>query len=180
MIGPTASDEALKVLVQLLGRAAPSMKEFVGLHDGLVLYCDTRSDTAGVRLFEVANWQPKTQEMRESMLAMGWDVDDLPVWYERGIVIGEIPHSANYFVLQTDGGDAGQVFYCDHDDFEPDALAESFAELLHMIVEDPANFLYERGCYARYSDGNTDTQWIPREYLRDCGELSQGLTPPGY
>lgn len=34
-----------------------------------------------------------------------------------------------------------------------------------MIVEDPAEFLWARGCYTRYSDGKSDRQWIPKESL---------------
>jgi hypothetical protein len=44
-------------------------------------------------------------------------------------------------------------------------IARNFEEFLAMICADPADFLYQRGCYTRYSDGNTAIQWIPKEFL---------------
>ena len=102
------------------------------------------------------------------MIVMGFDEQDLPDWYYRGVVFGEIPHSANYFVIQPEGDEAGQIYYCDHDDFVTEPIASSFEELLNTIVNDPPAFLFQRGCYTRYSDGKTDIQWIPKDYIPDC------------
>ncbi len=102
------------------------------------------------------------------MNAMGFDEDDMPDWFHRGIVFGEIPQSANYFLIQSAGDNAGQVFYCDHDDFKTEPMASSFSDLLSMIVKDPSGFLYQCGCFTRYSDWKTDIQWIPRQYVSDC------------
>jgi hypothetical protein len=44
-------------------------------------------------------------------------------------------------------------------------IAESFEEFLDSILADPADFLNHLGCYTRYSDGKTDIQWIPKEYV---------------
>jgi hypothetical protein len=123
---------------------------------------------AGVEFFKVSDWRRQTQEMRDSMIAMGFDLDDMPDWFHSGIVFGELPQSCNYFLIQLTGDDAGKVYYCDHDDFNTDPMAESFDDFLNMIVDDPPGFLYRCGCYARYSDGETDTQWIPTEYLADA------------
>ena len=60
------------------------------------------------------------------------------------------------------------IYYCDHDDFNTEPIAESFEGFLSMIVDDPPGFMLQRGCYTRYSDGKTDTQWIPKEYVPDC------------
>jgi hypothetical protein len=102
------------------------------------------------------------------MTAMGFEEDDMPDWFHRGVVFGEIPRSANYFVIQPSGDGAGQVFYCDHDDLRTEPIAESFEDLLRMIVKEPPGFLYQCGCFTRYSDGKTDIQWIPKEYVPDC------------
>jgi hypothetical protein len=37
-----------------------------------------------------------------------------------------------------------------------------------MVIKDPPGFLYQCGCFTRYSDGKTDIQWIPKEYVADC------------
>ena len=92
-------------------------------------------------------------------------MDEMPEWIMQGIAVGEIPQSGNYFVIQPNGEDAGKVFYANHDGFEPESIADSFEEFLGSIINDPANFLYRMGCYTRYSDGKTDIQWIPKEYV---------------
>lgn len=168
-IGKPASARALASAAELCGEARMTVRPFVELHDGAVLYRDKKSDAAGIRFFEVAEWELRTREMRESMIAMGVDENDMPEWFHQGIVFAEIPQSANYFVLQTMAPDTGCVFYCDHDGFEPEAMATSFEDLLSLIVNDPAAFLFQCGCYARYSDGKTPIQWCPEEYLADCG-----------
>ena len=38
---------------------------------------------------------------------------------------------------------------------------------MDSIVANPADFLYRRGRYTRYSDGKTDIQWIPKQYVAE-------------
>lgn len=168
VIGKPGAAKSVAAVTKTCGDVSLVLKRFVELHDGVLLYRDSKSDAAGVEFFKAAEWQSRTEEMRESMTAMGFDVDDMPGWFQRGIVFGEIPHSANYFVIQPYGDDAGQIFYCDHDDFGTEPMAESFEQFLEVLLTDPPGFLYECGCYTRYSDGKTNIQWIPKEYVADC------------
>jgi hypothetical protein len=168
VVGKPGLAKAVAAATKTCGAASPVLKRFVELHDGVLLYHDDKSDAAGVEFFKATEWEARTEEMRESMTAMGFEEDDMPNWFHRGIVIGEIPHSANYFVIQPSGDEAGQLFYCDHDDFKTEPMAESFEDLLSMIVKDPPGFLYQCGCFTRYSDGKTDIQWIPKKYVPDC------------
>ncbi|MCO6454888.1 MAG: hypothetical protein J5I93_06280 [Pirellulaceae bacterium] len=110
----------------------------------------------------------QTEEMRESMEAMGMDVDEMPGWFSSGVVVGRIPHSANYFVIGTTDHESGKIFYLDHDDFIEEPIAEDAEALIAALLADPAQFLYDRGCYTRYSDGTTDRQWIPKQYLNEA------------
>jgi SMI1 / KNR4 family (SUKH-1) len=167
-IEPPGSKKALSVVTKLYGGVSAPLKQFVELHDGVLLYSDTNSDAAGIEFFKTAEWQSKTDEMRESISSMGFDLGEMPEWFQCGVVFAEIPFSGNYFVLQHDGDEAGQIFYCDHDDFKAKPMAESFELLLAMIVSDPPGFLYKCGCYTRYSDGKSDIQWIPKEFVSDC------------
>jgi hypothetical protein len=170
---PPADKVALSTIDKLLGAAGAMIKQFYARHDGVLLYEDTLSsrwsggefEAAGVAFFSVSEWQDKSAEMRESLLAMGWSEDDMPDWLRQGIVFGEIPHSANYFVIQPSGEQAGKVFYADHDDFQADPIAGSFEEFVDSILADPADFLNRLGCYTRFSDGKTEIQWIPKEYV---------------
>lgn len=44
---------------------------------------------------------------------------------------------------------------------EPEILSNNFAEFIQRIVEDPVTVLRHYAfCFARYSDGQTETQWI--------------------
>jgi hypothetical protein len=165
---PPASAKALARIDSLLGEAGAPFQQLYGLHNGMVLYRDSQSNAAGVTFFPIEEWPARSQAMRDELTAMGWEEDQMPLWLKEGIAFGEIPHSANFFVVGV-GEDAGKIFYADHDDFMEDPIAEDFEELLDMIRSDPADFLYQRGCYTRYSDGKTDTQWIPKEYVSDAG-----------
>ena len=156
-----ASAEALAEIESLLGEAGKAFGQLYSLHNGMVLYRDLKSDAAGMQFYPVEEWPTRSEAMREEM---GWLEDSMPAWLGEGIAFGEIPQSANFFVVGV-GKEAGKIYYADHDDFRESPVAEDLAELLDKIRTDPAAFLYERGCYTRYSDGKTDTQWIPKEYV---------------
>lgn len=168
ILGKPASTEALAQLDSQLGDAGVVIRDLFAKHDGMTLFCDTKSDAAGFELFPIADWASQTAEMRESMEAMGLDSGEMSGWFTSGVVVGQIPHSANYFVIGTTGDDAGKIFYMDHDEFVEEPIAEDAACLIDAVVADPAQFLYDRGCYTRYSDGKTNRQWIPKQYVMEA------------
>lgn len=165
VLNPPATAAALAEFDSQFGGACQSLRELLSSHDGMVLFCDTRSDAVGLELFPIADWPARTAEMRESMEAMGFDLADMPQWFDSGIVVGQIPQSANYFVVGTTGESTGKLYYADHDDFAEDPIADDAESLVSSLIADPAQFMYDRGCYTRYSDGTTETQWIPKQYL---------------
>ena len=128
----------------------------------MLLFRDTESDATAFELFPIADWPARTAEMRESMEAMGFDSGDMPGWFGAGVAIGQIPHSGNYFVV---GINDGKLYYADHDDFAEDSVTDDAESLIDSLVSDPPQFMYDRGCYARYSDGTSEKQWIPKEYV---------------
>ena len=99
------------------------------------------------------------------MEAMGVVAAEMPEWFSSGVVVGQIPHSANYFVIGTTGEDSGKIFYMDHDDFVEEPIANDAESLIDGFLADTAQFLFDRGCYTRYSDGKTNRQWIPKHYV---------------
>jgi hypothetical protein len=172
VVHPPADNEANATLDELLGPTGAPLKSFYGLHDGVLMYADSIQQhprygdfvAAGIEFFPSREWRDKTAEMRDFLLTTD-SSEGVPDWLRQGVVFGEIPHSANYFVIQPGGEDAGKIFYADHDDFNADPIAESFDGFLNLILADPAEFLFRFGCYTRYTDGTTDTQWIPKEYV---------------
>lgn len=168
ILGRPATAEALAQLESQLGSAGTVIRDLYAIHDGMTLYRDTKSDAAGFELFQIADLPMQTREMRESMEAMGMELDEMPGWFSSGVVVGQIPHSANYFVIGTTDDESGQIFYLDHDDFIEEPIAENMESLMASLLADPAQFLYDRGCYTRYADGKTDRQWIPKQYLNEA------------
>ena len=89
-----------------------------------------------------------------------------------GIAFATVPQSGNYFVLPIEGPSAGKIFYANHDGWYESAFADDFDGFLAHVVQDPVKLLAEEvGCYTRYSDGKTDTQWIPEEYYPDISKV---------
>jgi hypothetical protein len=172
-LNPPADARALATIDGLLGPLATVLQQFYARHDGLLMYEDLlpsrwsggEFNAAGISFFAVGDWDEKSREMRESLAEMGWPEEDFTDWLMHGIAFGEMCHSANYLVIQPTGEDAGKVFYAVHESFEEDPIAESFETLLDTIVANPADFLNRLGCHTRYSDGKTDIQWIPKEYV---------------
>jgi hypothetical protein len=167
---PPASAESMTVLEALLGTQFDDVQEFYERHDGLVLYEDTRSDTTGLAFFPITVWRDLSGRMRDQFTAMGFEESHDPDGLLRGVAFGVVCHSSNYFTFQTEGPHAGTVFYIDHDDWQDRPIAKSFTEFLELILRDPADFLLNVGCYTRYSDGKTDTQWVPKEYVPDAAQ----------
>jgi hypothetical protein len=84
-----------------------------------------------------------------------------------GVAIATVPDSGNYFVMPMDGPAAGKIFYADHDGWYESAFADDFNGFLALVTK-PARLISEElGCYTRYSDGTTKTQWVPEEYFPD-------------
>jgi hypothetical protein len=161
------------LLRSTLGAAAEGgIADFYARHDGATLYANRRSKTAGIRLFPISMWDKATRRFNKDRTSQAEDLDD---WGRRqralpnldGVVIGEIPRSGNYLIVRLSGKHRGGIFYANHDDSGSACkpLARNFAALLDRIAADPAKFLCDMGGYTRFSDGKTDTQWIPNEFI---------------
>ena len=155
---------AVQLIREYLGPDADRFVELYSEHDGLTLYRDHKGDAEGLRLYTAEDWEPRTQEMKDGFSAMGFAPDECPSGVLDSLAFGEIPHSGNYFSVKVSGPDRGSIFYADHDDFTDTAFAKTLEEFLTRIVDDPAQFLYDVGCYTRYSDGKSSTQWIPKQF----------------
>jgi integron integrase len=176
-----ANPRAIASLDKKLGQVGNQFKQFYAKHDGVLMYEDMLVPpssaqvprAAGVCFFPIAQWAATSREMRQSLIAMGWSKEDMTDWLAEGIAFAEIPASANFFVVQPKGKSSGKVYYADHDSFESDPIADSLDDFLGSILKDPADFLNRLGCYTRYSDGKTDVQWIPKEYVANV-QLTNG------
>jgi hypothetical protein len=152
-----AGHEDLALLQQLILEKGEEVFEFYKQFNGVKLFCN--KDIAGVELFKVTELVGENEAWKEWFSER--DENELYDFEKYGIAFGTVPRSGNYFVLYE-----GRVYYSDHDDVNESPLAESFSDFLLQIVKNPAEFLYTMGCYTRYSDGKSDSQWIPKEFVR--------------
>ena len=166
--GP-ASASTLSKLKRMIPTGSDQLLKFYASHDGLILYKDTIGDAEGVQLLAVENMDEGTNELREWLDTVE-EADDHNK-LKTAIAIGQVPHSGNYFAMPVEGPNVGKVFYVDHDDWREEPFSESFDEFVSRIADSPAKLLSEDlGCYARYSDGETEIQWIPEEYFPDVSK----------
>jgi hypothetical protein len=173
ILNAPASTESIVQLRQMLSSHADKIATFYELHDGFILYRDSKSEAAGIELLPVEKWEEATDDMRESFAHLADEPENDPDHIMTGIAIATVPHSGNYFVMPTEGPSAGKIFYADHDGWYESAFAEDFAGFLTHVVQEPVKLLTDEvGCYTRYSDGKTTTQWIPEEYLPDISRIS--------
>lgn len=155
----------------LLGEFADPFVKLYTRHDGFVLYRDLLSDAAGVRVLPFREWRAAREDL-DSWLD---DIEDErdPDCIKQGIPFAEAPHSGNYFVLPIVGPSSGKVFFANHDGWYEGPFADSLDGFIQRVCSEPILLLNEAlGCYARYSDGETDTQWIPSQYFQDVRGLA--------
>lgn len=96
----------------------------------------------------------------------GWfdylEPDDVYDFQKDGFAFATIAGSGNYFVCF-----GGKVHYSDHDGGDDAVWGESLVAFFERALSDPAKFLYEAGCYTRYSDGMSSRQYIPETFSHD-------------
>ncbi|MBF0375954.1 MAG: SMI1/KNR4 family protein [Desulfamplus sp.] len=161
------NSKELEYIKSILGNFSHQFMEFYKNYNGALLFCDSLSDTAGFELAPVADWERLGEEMRawyDLLDDEEREIDEFD-WLNDGITFGQVPHSGNYFVLALSGSNKGKIIYSDHDGLEPTVYADSLFEFLEKIISNPVNEIEHLGCYARYSDGKTNIQWIPIQYL---------------
>ncbi|HEU5283549.1 MAG TPA: SMI1/KNR4 family protein, partial [Burkholderiales bacterium] len=194
-LNPGAGAGALQTLRNTLGGLAGEFQPFFERFDGATLFADKRSDAAGISIAPIELWgsltEPYLEDLENYDLFSADELDELdredededyddefeadeddddepslPAWMYSAVVIGEVTDSGNPFVVATEGDERGNIYYFDHEVLEPELFASSFQEFLARIVYcDPPRLLMHLGGYARYSDGRTATQWLPRRYV---------------
>jgi len=160
LLRPSADGLALTELRSLLSVPSPDVEALYGEHDGMDLY--VQGGTVALALYPISTWRAATDSFRQGVESSGRVMDELYPFEREGIVVGEPPQSGNVLMLYQ-----GRMHYSDHDGGDDTPIAENFGAFLGRLELDPPKFLYDLGCYARYSDGQSDRQWIPLRYLHD-------------
>lgn len=168
-----ASEAELRALREGFEQPFPQdFIDFYSAHNGATLYEDTVVNTAGFRtrgiyVAPISEWSVLGSEYEVWLDSLDEDEYEelVPDWARGAAVFAEVPNSGNYFLVVLSGEKRGQIVYFDHDGFEFDDFALRLPEFFARVTTEPATLLHDLGCYARYADGTTGTQWIPEEYL---------------
>ncbi len=160
LIKQGASDSDLEQFASKLTGDVSEIIEFYRMHDGAELY--RHNEMPSIEFYQLVDIDEQNESWRVWFDML--DEDDLQEFQKYGVAFGEVSCSGNYFIWHE-----GKVYYSNHDGEEDDPLANTFNEFLNLIAKNPASFLYDMGCYTRFSDGKTDLQWIPKEYVSGSG-----------
>lgn len=167
-VQPPAPNAVLSVLLKRL-RAVPEMADFYRRYGSVRLYCDTEGPDSAFYIANPDEWASLKGRFRDwtDMLDPDEAEEVLPQWLDNYVVFGEIPRSANYYLVPMSGEKTGYVFEFEHDGFEFIPRGRSFDEFLHYVSNVNDALLQDILCHTRYSDGETETQWLVEKYQYD-------------
>ena len=151
-----ATESEITLLTKLISNDNQEIITFYKAHNGIKLYCN--KGTFGLEFYSINGFEKMNEEWKEGL--SDYEDDELYDFQKRGVAFGEISYSGNYFIFFE-----GKVYYDDHDGGDDTPIGETFYNFLSKITANPADFLYELGCYTRYSDGKTKGQYIPKEFI---------------
>jgi len=153
-------------------RGADGAKEFYAHHDGALLYTERglEGTSDGIEIFPLREWPERTAQMVESW--EGYDDTQMPYGRHDFVAFAHSRGASSYIHWVVKGPAAGAIYWWPWTmppyDQEP-PLATDFAAFIELISTQPVHFLNDLlGCYTRFTDDRTVTQWIPRRYLPDC------------
>ncbi len=157
-VGRPASKRQLAALMHLAGPSFATLAPLYATCNGLELH--RHGATAGLCVFAIAELAQRNLEWR------AWFADrepsELYEFQRAGFAFATVEGSGNYFVAH-----AGRIHYSDHDGDDDAVWGEGVEDFFRRALSDPARFLREAGCYTRYSDRRTDTQFLPKRFLHD-------------
>lgn len=166
--GP-AAESKLSYLRELLRKKSGSLERIYVSHDGLLLFGHT------ISRFRADELSPGIQAEASGDGGFRFlPIDEWELAKDKWATFARIPFSDNSVRVCTRWWHRGWLREQRHD--APPEWRNKFFSLellLHRICTDPARFLYRSGCYTRYADGETSTQWIPIRYVPDARLLSE-------
>jgi hypothetical protein len=156
VVGPPATAAELIELRAIAGPEYPYLEGLYRLFNGVALH--HHGGTFGLVIASIDELAALGSDWRDSFYV---PAEELEPYQRAGVAFATIYESGNYFASHD-----GKVYYSDHDgdDATPWSSLEAFFE---GALLDPPKFLLDVGCYTRFSDGKTDLQFIPEEFLHD-------------
>ena len=159
---------------------AEQLSEVLARYNGLLLYTARETESEGVEIFPIDEWDHRTAQTVEA-----WreeqdinPVDDPPYGFDDFIAVAHSRGASNYIHWVTRGPRAGSIYWwpwtmMPHQDTPP--VADDFQGFIRLLYERPAYFFNEvLLCYTRFSDVRSLTEWVPGRYLPDRQNSSVG------
>ena len=163
---PPLGKAELERLGRLFGEI-PQLQEFYSRYGSVRLYADTIGFNSAFYIATPDEWHRLQGEFQSWLDICDDDEEVMPDDLDDYIVIGDMPATGNSYLMPTSGPHTGKVFLFDHDGFEFSVQGQDLSAFLeHNTTVDEA-LLDDIGGHTRYSDGETETQWLPESYHYD-------------
>jgi hypothetical protein len=156
-VGKPSTVRELKTLQKLAGKEYAVLEPLYREFNGLTLYMHRK--TAGLAVAPIKELPAFAADCKTLLFG---DEAELYPFQREGVPFATIVESGNYFVLHE-----GKVYYSDHDGGDDSVWSTDLEDFFTRAVSNPPKFLYDAGCYTRYFDGKTDTQFIPETFIHD-------------
>ena len=153
--GKPCTKSDLSKLQTIAKKESDFLAELYAKYDGLQFQIN--GETAGLVVASVSELEQYNSDWRDWFSE--YAAEDLQDFEKEGVAFATIHQSGNYFVMYE-----GKVYYGDHDGGNDEVWGDSLQDFFTKALSDPPKFLTDAGCYTRYYDGKTDTQYIPEKF----------------
>lgn len=139
------------------------LRIFLEQVSSLRLYCDNLSEASAFYIARPGEWEDLRSELDEWLVVS--EVTP-PAWVSDAVVFAEIPNSSVYYLYLTTH-ENGFVYEYSGDGDEFTKVADCFEAFLDYISTPNSQLMETIQCYTRFSDGESEIQWLPQKYLHD-------------
>lgn len=149
------------------------LKDFYDTFSNLLMYYDEESGDAGVHIASPSQWDSLEIEFRDWLDIVDEDERDevFPDWIDACLVIGEVPHSGNYYLMPITGENKGYVFEFEHDGFEFIELANDIEQFILKMLNPDSEQLTNMASHMRFIEKNSEKQWWIEELKDNNGNV---------
>ena len=158
-VGSPAKSTDLDKLQRIAGSEAEWLLPLYSEFNGIIFH--RHGDTAGLVVASIEQLEQINSEWR-AWFQDYLEPDEQYDFQQEGFAFACIADSDNYFVVYK-----GKVYYSEHDGGDDRVWGENLELFFKRALSDPALFLFDAGCCTRYSDGQTDRQFIPEVFVHD-------------
>jgi hypothetical protein len=177
LVNPPAGVRSLKNVPAVPGWERA--RDFYSVYDGALLFTAegmmaqySGDDTSeGIEIFPLAEWPSRTAQTIDSWEEGGYDDAAMPYGRNDFVAFAHFRGASNYIHWVIRGPAAGKIYWWAWTmppEIGAEPVANNFVGFIDLICTEPVRALNEISlCYTRYSDGVTNTQWIPKRYIAD-------------